>query len=127
MIDFILEDILYFHEQLSEGEVMAKGVRSYSLLESAVYAPFQTFQGYELYDTIYLKAAQLCYGLAKNHPFIDGNKRTALHGMIVLLAVNGIDLAYTDREIEELIIAVADGRMLPEELANWLMAHEVTT
>lgn len=119
-IEFLLEDIISFHEVLGENFSMKSGIHDMNLLESAVSAPFQTFGGHDLYPTIFAKAAHLCYGLTKNHPFTDGNKRTALHTMIVYLEVNDIYLQYDDTEIENIIIAIADGSMSPDELAYWL-------
>ena len=90
------------------------------LLESAISTPFQTFGGQDLYPSIIDKAARLCYGLAKNHPFRDGNKRSAVHSMLVFLYINGIELKYTQLELEEMIIAVADSRMPSDELKKWI-------
>lgn len=78
LIKFLLADVLNFHSQL-EGK--SAGVRDLGLIESAVNAPFQTFGGQDLYPTIFDKAAQLAYGLTKNHGFVDGNKRAAIHSM----------------------------------------------
>ena len=63
----------------------------------------------DLYPSIYDKAAQLCYGLANNHPFTDGNKRTALHSMYVYLIINGFDIMATQQDVENMIIDVASG------------------
>ena len=82
-IQFTLQDIYELHAQLESAFVLSPGVRDENLLASAVYTPFQTFMENDLYPSIYDKAAQLCYGLANNHPFTDGNKRTALHSMYV--------------------------------------------
>ena len=80
-IQFTLQDIYELHAQLESAFVLSPGVRDENLLASAVYTPFQTFMEKDLYPSIYDKAAQLCYGLANNHPFTDGNKRTALHSV----------------------------------------------
>lgn len=124
-IVLLLEDIEKIHTELAEESNMLIGTRDIKLLESAVYAPFQTFLGEELYPTIYDKAAQLCFGLVKNHPFVDGNKRTALQIMLVYLMINGIDLVYDDDELESFIISVAEGKTVPEEIALWIKAHEL--
>lgn len=121
IIQFLIDDIIGFHEELQASSIMKSGIHNYNLLESAVNAPFQTFAGKELYPTIYDKAAQLCYGLAKNHAFTDGNKRTAFHSMQVYLAVENISLNYTDDEAEELIIGVAAGSITVEVLKEWLI------
>lgn len=119
-IQFLLEDVLSFHGEMEQTFIMEKGIRDQGLLESAVNTPFQTFGGADLYPSIFDKAARLCYGLAKNHPFCDGNKRTALHSMLVYLGVNDISIRYDCIEMENVIIAVADGSMSADELAEWL-------
>jgi death-on-curing protein len=106
---------------MEETFVMDKGIHDIGLLESAVNTPFQTFDGKDLYPTIYDKASQLCYGLAKNHPFCDGNKRSAVHSMLVFLYVNNIEIEYTQQELEDMIIAVADNRMNTLDLKEWLI------
>lgn len=92
-------------------------------MESAVNTPFQTFGGEDLYPTTYDKAAQLCYGLAKNHAFTDGNKRIAFHSMQIYLALEEINLTYTDDEAEALIIGVADNSVSVDMLKEWLIQH----
>ena len=74
---------------------------------------------------LYDKAAQLCYGIANNHPFTDGNKRTALHSMYVYLIINGFDIPASQQEVENLIINVAAGNMTNVELAYWLEKNTI--
>lgn len=119
-IQFTVQDIHELHTQLEDVFVLSSGVRDENLLASAVNTPFQTFMGNDLYPSIYDKAAQLCYGIANNHPFTDGNKRTALHSMYVYLIINGFDITATQQEVEKLIINVAAGRTPNTELAYWL-------
>ncbi len=77
--EILLEDILEFHAELEESDIPVEdGVRDMALLESAVNAPFQTFGGQDLFPSIYEKAARLLYGIANNHAFVEGNKRTAV-------------------------------------------------
>lgn len=95
------EQILLLHSQLIQQTGGSDGVRDYALLESAIEAPFQSFGGDELYPTIQAKAARLGYGLIKNHCMIDGNKRIGTHVMLVFLALNGIELSYTQKELYE--------------------------
>ena len=124
-IQFILEDVLSFHEEMEQTFVMEKGIHDQGLLESAVNVPFQTFGGNDLYPTVFDKAARLCYGLAKDHPFRDGNKRTAVHSMLVYLAVCDITITYSSQEMEDTIISIADGRMDSTGLTTWLIRHQV--
>ena len=103
------EQILMLHSALIKETGGSDGVRDYNLLESAVENPFQSFDGEELYPTIQAKAARLGYGLIKNHCMLDGNKRIGTHAMLVLLALNGIELKYTQKELYETILQVVDG------------------
>ena len=124
-IQFTQQDIYELHTQLENAFVLTSGVRDENLLSSAVNTPFQTFMGNDLYPSIYDKAAQLCYGIANNHPFTDGNKRTALHSMYVYLIINGFDITATQQEVENLIINVAAGNMTNVELAQWLRDNTI--
>ena len=124
-IQFTLQDIYELHTQLENAFVLSSGVRDENLLASAVNTPFQTFMGNDLYPSIYDKAAQLCYGLANNHPFTDGNKRTALHSMYVYLIINGFDIMATQQDVENMIIDVAAGNMTNTELVQWLQKNTV--
>lgn len=124
-IQFTIQDIYAFHTQLEEAFILSSGVRDENLLASAVNTPFQTFMGNDLYPSIYDKAAQLCYGIVKNHPFTDGNKRTALHSMYVYLIINGFDITASQQEVEDLIINVAAGKMTNTELVQWLRKNTI--
>ena len=124
-IQFTIQDIYELHNQLEEVFILSSGVRDENLLASAVNTPFQTFMGNDLYPSLYDKAAQLCYGIVKNHPFTDGNKRTALHSMYVYLIINGFDIIATQQEVEDLIIDVAAGNMTNIELAQWLRDNAI--
>ena len=124
-IQFTLQDIYELHTQLENTFVLSSGVRDENLLASAVNTPFQTFMGNDLYPSLYDKAAQLCYGIANNHPFMDGNKRTALHSMYVYLIINGFDITATQQDVENMIIDVAAGNMTNTELVQWLQKNIV--
>ncbi|MCD7823590.1 MAG: type II toxin-antitoxin system death-on-curing family toxin [Oscillospiraceae bacterium] len=99
------------------------GIRDEGLLDSALNAPFQSFSGVDLYPSILEKAARLCFGLIKNHPFVDGNKRIGTHAMIVFLSINHVFLEYDDEEIISLVLSLADGSASEEELCDWLRKH----
>ena len=113
------------HSQLIEEYGGSDGVRDYNLLDSALENPFQSFGGEELYPTLQAKAARLGYGLIKNHCMIDGNKRIGTHAMLVFLAINSIELDYTQKELYETILAIADGSLEYECLLKWILEHQV--
>ena len=118
------EQILMLHTQLIQQTGGSDGVRDYNLLDSALETPFQSFGGDELYPTIQAKAARLGYGLIKNHCMVDGNKRIGTHAMLVFLALNGIELKYTQKELYETILDVAAGNTDYENLLQWVLDHQ---
>lgn len=109
-------------EQLAEHGGPA-GLRDGGLLESALARP-QHLAAYEQPDAAALAAA-LGWGIARNHPFVDGNKRTAFVATELFLALNGHDLNATDAECVLAMLAVASGEMGEEAFAAWLRAHTV--
>lgn len=118
------EQILKLHTQLVELTGGTDGTRDFNLFESAIENPFQAFGGEELYPTIQEKGARLGYGLIKNHCMLDGNKRIGVHTMLVFFTLNGIELKYTQKELYEMVIAVADGSMDFEEMHKWVLEHQ---
>ena len=84
--------VVMLHEQLIRETGGSQGIRDEGLLESALSVPFQEFGGVSAYPTIEHKAARLGYGLAKNHAFIDGNKRIGAHAMLIFLGLNHIEV-----------------------------------
>jgi death on curing protein len=109
-------DALFFHKQLIERYGGAGGIRDLGALESALHRP-QT--GY--YDTIVHEAAALMESLAKNHPFVDGNKRVAFAVTDVFLRINGYSIAAGSDAIYERMIAFFDaGTFDVAHLVPWL-------
>ena len=124
MIRLTKEQVLMLHIQLIEVIGGCDGIRDEGLLDSALETPFQSFDGEELYPSIQSKAARLCYGLVKNHAMLDGNKRIGAHTMLVFLAVNGYELEYTQKELIDLILDVADGKQGYEDILAWILEHQ---
>ncbi len=124
MIRLTKKQVLMLHTQLIESTGGSDGIRDEGLLDSAVETPFQSFGGEELYPSIQAKAARLCYGLVKNHAMLDGNKRIGAHTMLVFLAINGYELRYTQKELYELILCVADGKKEYEDVLSWVLGHQ---
>lgn len=100
-----------------------EGIRDQALLESAANAPFQTFGGEDLFQSVREKAAHLCYYLIQNHPFIDGNKRIEILVMLTFLDLNGIPVSCTDDGLIEIGFALANGTMDSGQLTRWLAEH----
>ena len=117
--------VILLHRQLIDETGGSHGLRDEGLLESALNAPFQSFGDTSAYPSLQQKAARLCYGLVQNHPFVDGNKRTGAHVMLVFLALNGVELAYTQQELIDVILQVAAGEKKYEDLLEWLLWHQL--
>ena len=123
MIKLTKKQILMLHRQLIEETGGKDGIRDENLLESALEAPFQSFGGEELFPGTQAKAARLCYGLVKNHAMVDGNKRLGTHVMLVFLALNGYELAYSQKELSDAILELASGKIGADELLQWIIGH----
>ena len=113
-------DIMLLHEFSTRDFGGAKEIRDRAQLLSAIARPFQTFDGKELYPTIFEKAAALGESLIINHPFIDGNKRTTLLTMISLLEEYGEDFSGNDNEVYHLLFPCQRGKVnLMRLLHGW--------
>lgn len=117
------KQIIMLHEMLIAESGGSPEIRDEGLLDSAINAPFQSFAGNELYPSLLEKAARLGFGLIKNHPFVDGNKRIGTHTMLVFLELNHQELKYTDSELIELILGVAASEYDEKYLLAWLQQH----
>lgn len=124
MIKFGKEKVMLLHRLLIEETGGEDGIRDIGLLESALEAPYATFDGKDLFRTKEEKAARLCVGLISNHAFVDGNKRIGVYVLLTFLEVNGISLETTDEELIGIGLSLAKGEMKYEELLVWIKAHE---
>ena len=113
------QDLYVLHNQLLARFGGLEGIRDEGLLESALHRPVQKFQ-YAPKSTLPELAASYSYGIARNHPFFDGNKRSALLAAIVFLEMNGMKFKATEEEAVLETIALAAGERTEEEFASWL-------
>lgn len=125
MIVLSKQQILLLHSQLISENGGSDGLRDVGLLESAINSPFQQFGNEDLYPTIQQKASRLCFGLVNNHPFVDGNKRIGAHVMLVFLALNGIELEYTQYELSSTILKLASNEISYQQLTRWIINHQI--
>lgn len=114
-----LEDALRLHEMVIQATGGASGVRDVGLLESALARPMSSYAGLELYPTVWEKAGALVHGIIRNHPFVDGNKRTAIVMGATFLLMNGYWLEVSQDEFEATGLAAAEGTLSPADLAKW--------
>ena len=112
------------HSKLIQKTGGLDGIRDEGLLDSALSSPFQSFGGEELYPSIQDKAARICFGLIKNHIFVDGNKRIGIYVMLVFLQLNGISIECNDNDLVELGIGIADGSISDIEIIEWISKYE---
>ena len=123
MIRLTKDQVLAMHEDVIRQTGGSYGLRDEGLLESALDAPFQSFGGYDAYPTLLAKAARLGYGLVQDHAFIDGNKRIGAHVMLTFLALDGVELEYTQEELSSLFLDVSASRASFAHLARWIAQH----
>lgn len=116
--------VIMLHQRLIQETGGSDGIRDEGLLDSALSNPFQSFGGVELYPNIQEKAAQLCFGIVKNHPMVDGNKRLGAHVMLVFMALNGYELSYTQQELSNIILDLAASKIGHDDLLKWIINHQ---
>lgn len=112
------EIVVSVHQMLIAEHGGISGIRDPSLLESALARPKQNFS-YSENSSIFELAASYSYGVAKNHPFVDGNKRVALTAGAIFLELNGYELNASEPETVVVFEQLAAGKMTEAELAKW--------
>ncbi len=115
-----LDEVVEIYHQVMAQSGGLVGIRDIGLLESALSQPLMTFGGQSLYPTLIEKASALGFGLIKNHPFLDGNKRIGHASMEVFLVLNGYEIKAGIDEQEKIILDVAAGNLNREEFTVWL-------
>lgn len=124
MIRFLPESIvLAIHEDQIKLYGGTYEIRDNAALDAALHMPQAQFGGQFLHTTVYKMAAAYGFHLSQNHPFVDGNKRTAGMAMFTFLRLNGLEPDATEIEYYEAMMAVADGRMNKEQLTIWVQEH----
>ncbi len=121
-----LEEILRLHFQLIEDFGGGHGVRDEGRLKAVVQAPKQIVFGKEQYPTVYDKAAVYLRNIIGDHPFSDGNKRTALAVCGIFLARNDAILKADPKDLENFIVKIATRRLKIDEIAEWLKQNSET-
>jgi len=117
------EVVLAIHKRQLAEHGGAVGIRDAGLLESALARPKNLFAYAENEVMFSQLAAAYAFGIARNHPFVDGNKRTAFVVAMLFLRLNGYTLAASQEEKHRTFLALAEGRLDEAALATWLEAH----
>lgn len=115
-----IEEVYFIHQAIIKRAGTKAGVRDFSLFHSAVERPKATFEGRDLYPTFFLKAASLLHSLCMNHPFSDGNKRTAWITTKRFLYRNGYYLRAKRLEAADFMVNVDNEKPTLVEIASWL-------
>lgn len=120
-----IADVRRAHHRVIETSGGTSGLRDLNGLKSAVMRPRQTFGGTDLYPDLITKAAALFESLISNHPFVDGNKRTAVVIAEVFLEKNGVRVTASDDELVEFAVDTAGGKRDSSAIVAWFREHTV--
>ncbi len=123
MIYLSPEQLLFLHARLVDETGGSHGVRDLNMLLSALGRPQVSSDKDDLYPDIYKKAAALMDSLIRNHPFLDGNKRTGIAAAAMFLRMNGYQLSGTNTELEEFTLGVAQSKHHIKDMAGWFQMH----
>lgn len=118
-----LDEVLALHEDQIRRYGGSHGVRDIGLLESALGNAAATFDGEYLNQTIFEMAAAILYGICRNHPFVDGNKRASVAAALVFLEMNGVTVDADQSVFYDLVIGVAEGRASKAQIAVFFENH----
>jgi len=118
-----LDEVVAIHFRVTEKTGGSQGVKDWDLLSSALGRPQATFGGEDLYPDIFLKAAALVQLLSSNHPFVDGNKRTALATLEYFLHLNGLRIEATQREKVNFALWAENQKPTLDQIATWIKKH----
>ena len=116
-----LDVALAIHDEQLAEHGGQPGVRDRGLLESAMARPRNQFSNGE--TSIARLAASYAFGISRNHPFLDGNKRTSLVVAELFLQLNGLDLSTMDAECVTTFLQLAAGELTEDQLAQWIAGH----
>ena len=118
-----VRQILTLHEFEIKKYGGSPGIRDIGMLKSATGRPFATFNGTDLYSDIYSKSAALIQSIAKNHPFVDGNKRTAFVATTTFLELNKYSLEITQKEVVNYTLRIVNENLSVDEISAWIKKH----
>ncbi len=120
-----IEQLLELHALAVNHSGGSIGVRDVGRLEAAVAVQSQEAFGQELYVSVPEKAAALIRGIIQDHPFVDGNKRTAMLSGLTLLEINGLEFTAKNGELEDFAVRITTDNLDVAAIAEWLAAHTV--
>lgn len=113
-------DLIFINQEVLKFSGGSIGIRELGLIDSAVNRPKSTFDGEDLYPSLFAKAAALFHSVIFNHAFLDGNKRTAIASAAQFLFINGYEIKTSNEELENFTVEVVVKHLEIEEIAIWL-------
>jgi len=119
------EQVLFLHSRLVSETGGAHGVRDLGMLLSSLGRPQTTFEDKELYPDLFTKTAALMDSLVRNHPFVDGNKRTAITAAGIFLSINRYQLKVENSEMVRFTLACAQSQLNLEEITEWFKKNSL--
>jgi death-on-curing protein len=114
--------LIFLHSESLAEHGGVEGIRDEGLLESALYRPLNLYN-YEQEADIAKLAAAYGFGIVRNHPFVDGNKRAGFLAVGLFLALNGFTLEVSQLEATQTMLALAAGELSENEFSQWLKIH----
>jgi death on curing protein len=122
-----LDEVIEIHHDQIKRYGGHPGIRDIGILKSSIAMPLATFDGNYLHGDMYEMAAAYLFHIIKNHPFIDGNKRTGAVAAVVFLMINGIDFYGNEDEFEKIVILTAEGKANKTTIARFFKDNARTT
>ncbi len=120
IIFLTLAEVIEIHADQIEQYGGSNGIRDINLLTSAAAMPSAAFGGDFLHPDIHAMSAAYAFHISQNHPFVDGNKRTALASALVFLEINGVSISDPDGKLYDSMMQIASGKKSKEEFAGVL-------
>jgi len=117
------EQVLFLHSRLITETGGHHGIRDLGMLLSALGRPQASFESQDLYPGLFQKTAALMDSLIHNHPFVDGNKRSAITAAALFLRINGYRLIIANEEMVRFCMACAQSQQTLSEMASWFEQH----
>ena len=118
-----IRQALWIYRRVVEETGGTLGIRDEGLLQSALARPRASFGGQDLYPTLFEKAGALSESIARNHPFVDGNKRMALEMLRLMLKINGFQVLASQEAKVDLILKIIERTATVQDVAEWLARH----
>ena len=118
-----IRQVLWIYRRVVEETGGTLGIRDEGLLQSALARPRASFGGQDLYPTLFEKTGALAESIARNHPFVDGNKRMALEMLRLMLKINGFQVLASQEAKVDLLLKIIERTATVQDVAEWLARH----